>query len=334
MKALQLLFLLVPILHFSCKSQNQKINGISFVASKDSINKNHILPVLKLKSNFVALMPFGFVKDLNSPQITHNSSRQWFGETKNGLEQYAKSFQNKKIKIMVKPHIWVWQGEYTGFIEMDTEEKWKLLEASYVDFILTYAKTAQELQADILCIGTELEIFVLKRPVFWQELIMKVRKEFSGKLTYAANWDEFKRVPFWDKLDYIGIDAYFPLSTKKTPTIQDLENGWQTHKQEISHLQKKIKKPVLFTEFGYRSVDFNAKEPWGFKDNQGVVNLQAQVNALNAIHKQFWNEEWFAGGFLWKWFHNHKKVGGKNNTMFTPQNKPAEYTIRKLYQKK
>jgi hypothetical protein len=55
------------------------------------------------------------------------------------------------------------------------------------------------------------------------------------------------------------------------------------------------------------------------------------VNGLQAIHNQFWKEEWFAGGFIWKWFHRHEKVGGEKNNRFTPQNKPAEELIRKLY---
>ena len=334
MKTNKLFFILLILIQVSCKSQTKKINGISFVASRDSISTKHISPVIKAQGNYVALMPFGFIRDLSSPKIIHNTNRQWFGETKKGLLQYAKSFQNEQVKVMVKPQIWVWKGEYTGFIEMDSEEKWMVLENTYSEFILLYAKAAQDLKADILCIGTELEKFVLNRPKYWQELISKIRKIYKGKLTYAANWDEFKRVTFWKDIDYIGIDAYFPLSDKKSPSIAELELGWQPHKEEISRIQKQFKKPVLFTEFGYRSVDFTGKEPWKFDRDLGEVNLQGQVNGLHAIHNQFWKEDWFAGGFLWKWFHVHDKVGGEKNHMFTVQNKPAEKVLRKLYQQK
>jgi hypothetical protein len=320
------------LLQFSCKSQTKKINGLSFVASRDTIDATHIAPVIKAQSNYVALMPFGFIKDLSSPKITHNTNRQWFGETKNGLLQYAKEFQKNDVKVMVKPHIWVWRGEFTGHIEMDSEEKWNILEDSYSEFILTYAKAAEDINADILCIGTELERFVINRPQFWQKLIKDIRKIYNGKLTYAANWDEFKRVPFWGEIDFIGVDAYFPLSDKKSPTVKELEIGWIPHKKEVIKVQKKFNKPVLFTEFGYRSVDFNAKKPWESNRIEGNVNLQAQVNGLQAIHNQFWKEDWFAGGFIWKWFHRHDKVGGETNNRFTPQNKPAEALIRKLYQ--
>jgi hypothetical protein len=331
MKTKKLLFLLLIILNFSCKSQTKKIKGINFVASRDSISNKHITPVLKAQSNYVALMPFGFIKKISSPKIVYNTNKQWFGETKSGLLQYAKKFQKEKVSIMVKPHIWVWRGEFTGNIKMDSEENWRILEESYTQFILTYAKAAENLNADIFCIGTELEQFVANRPIYWQKIIKEIRKIYKGKLTYAANWDEFKRVAFWKDLDFIGIDAYFPLSNKKSPTIAEYELGWKLHKSEILKVQKQFNKPVIFTEFGYRSVDFNGKKPWDSKKVEGAVNLEAQANALQAIYNQFWNEEWFSGGFLWKWFHKHDEVGGEKNNRFTPQNKPAEELIRKLY---
>ena len=68
-----------------------------------------------------------------------------------------------------------------------------ILETSYKDYILTYAKAAEELNAEMLCIGTELEQFVIERPNFWKKLIREIRNVYKGKLTYAANWDEFKR---------------------------------------------------------------------------------------------------------------------------------------------
>ena len=54
-------------------------------------------------------------------------------------------------------------------------------------------------------------------------------------------------------------------------------------------------------------------------------------NLFNVIFEELWNEEWFAGGYLWKWFIDHERVGGFDNHMFTPQNKPAESIIRANY---
>ena len=77
-------------------------------------------------------------------------------------------------------------------------------------------------------------------------MILKIKEVYKGKLTYAANWDEFKRVPFWKALDYIGVDAYFPLSDKKTPTVAEFEKGWKSHKKEIQKIQQQHKKTNSF----------------------------------------------------------------------------------------
>ena len=67
--------------------------------------------------------------------------------------------------------------------------------------MLTYAAAAEEGNAELLCIGTELEEFVKKRPQYWRKLIQEIRGVYKGKLTYAANWDEYQQVPFWDAVD-------------------------------------------------------------------------------------------------------------------------------------
>jgi len=321
------LFLMVQF----CFGQTSKINGLSFVAYKDSINDSHINPVVKMSANYTAIMPFGFIRNIDHPEIVFNTQRQWFGETKEGAKQYANALQKSGIRIMIKPQIWVWRGEYTGFIEMANESDWKLLEDSYSKFILEYALLAHELQAEILCIGTELEKFVVNRPDYWFNLIIEIKKIYKGKLTYAANWDEFKRTPFWSQLDYIGVDAYFPISDSVTPTIEECIEGWKVHKTVIKDISEKYNKPILFTEFGYRSVDFTAKEPWKSDRSMTTVNLEAQTNTTEALFQEFWCEEWFVGGFIWKWFHNYENSGGENNNQFTPQNKPVEAIIKEYF---
>ncbi|WP_422083359.1 glycoside hydrolase family 113 [Ulvibacterium sp.] len=330
MKKLGLLFLC--LLQFSCSSQiKKKINGVSFVASREEVAQEHVEEVLKVHANHAAVMPFAFTRNIHSPEVIFDTDRQWYGETKLGAKQYIGLLKKNGVRIMLKPQIWIWRGEYTGTLQMKSEEDWKTLEASYKKFILSYAKLAEETQVSIFCIGTELEQFVKNRPEYWKRLIGEIRKEYSGKLTYAANWDEYPRVPFWEQLDYIGIDAYFPLSEEKSPTIEQLKKGWQKWKTAISTLADQKQKPVLFTEYGYRSMDYTAKKPWLVDHNEEKVNLQAQVNATKAIFEEFWDEDWFAGGYVWKWFIRHKEVGGGKDNRFTPQNKPAQDIISAHY---
>ena len=311
----------------------EKVNGVSFVASKDSINDIHVKPLITLNANYASVMPFGFIRELAHPDIIFNSERQWFGETETGVKQYVEILHKHHIKVMLKPQIWVWRGEFTGFIKMAHDEDWKTLEDSYSKFILTYAKVAQDANVEMFCIGTELENFIDERPEYWSQLIVEIRKIYKGKLTYAANWNEYNRTPFWDDLDFIGIDAYFPVDAKQSPTMEDIKKGWHKFKSDIRNSSVKHNKPILFTEFGYRSIDYAGRAPWTVDRVDKQVNLEAQAILTQALFEEFWQEKWFAGGFVWKWFHKHEAVGGADDNRFTPQNKPAEAVIRKYYQR-
>ena len=322
----------IYILTFLCSNiatSQTKINGLSFVASNREIADKAIVSVNQINANWVTLMPFAFMKNTSDTSIIYNDKRQWLGERKEGIEKTALAFHNKKIKIMLKPQIWIPNG-FTGHIKMKSESDWVKFERSYEIFILDYAKLAQKTNCEIFCIGTELNNFVMNRAEFWNKLILKIRKIYSGKITYAENWDTYQNVSFLSDLDYIGIDAYFPLSAEKTPSIINLSKAWKPIKKEIKLFSKKLNKKVLFTEFGYQSQDFTAREPWDH-NTKLAVNMIAQENALAIILAVFWKENWFEGGFLWKWYDNHEEVGGLNDADYTVQNKPAALIIKRFF---
>ena len=304
------------------------------MASRNPVEQKHVTPVIDIQANHAAVMPFGFIRSLDNPEIIYNTSRQWFGETSDGAAQYVELLHSNNIKVMLKPQIWIWRGEFTGYLRMKEEEDWKKLESSYRDFILEYADLAQDLKVEIFCIGTELEQFIVHRPEYWNDLIREIKKRYKGKLTYAANWDEYKRVPFWRELDFIGVDAYFPISESVTPDIEEARNGWKRWKKELAGVSRSNGKDILFTEYGYRSIDYAGKEPWQTSREQSGVNLEAQANLLSALYEEVWDESWFAGGYIWKWFIDHENVGGAGNNRFTPQNKPAGMVMQYYYSEK
>lgn len=324
-----ILFLLLSFTVFA----QQKINGISFVASNSEITETKIKPVLNINANWVTLMPFGFMKTENDTTISFNNKKQWLNEKKEGIEKSVKLFKKNKIKVMLKPQIWIPNGGFTGHIKMNSEKNWKALENSYEKFILFYAKIAKDNSCDLFCIGTEMNTFVVARPTYWNNLIKKIKKIYTGKITYAENWDTYKTVPFITKIDYIGIDAYFPLDSAKTPTIDAINKAWQPIKKEMQQLTKKHNKKILFTEFGYQSKNYATLEPWDHSKKR-TLNLKAQENALTSLFNVFWKEKWFAGGFLWKWYDTHEEAGGKTDTDYTIQNKPVEEIVRKQFMKK
>jgi hypothetical protein len=306
-----------------------RINGVSFEAPPQVCDSNTFVPMRRINTGWVALIPFGFCRPGNL-EVVYNTQRQWWGEKDEGVIGCAQVLHRQGMKLMLKPQLWIGRGSFTGHFDAGSDSAWLVWEQGYRNYILHNAKLADSLGIELFCIGTELETAVSKRPAFWEKLIADVKKVYKGKLTYAANWNEYMKSPFWQQLDYIGIDAYFPLSEAATPTVGELLKGWDKHIGEIKAVQAAAGKPVLFTEYGYRSTDHCAKAPWE-SGRDGTVNLLAQQRALEALFRRFAPEPWFAGGFIWKWHAHDERAGGENNNDFTPQHKPAESVIQQWY---
>lgn len=306
-------------------------NGVSFVASRAQLQKEQLTHLNVISADAAALMPFAFMPDAQGSVLRFNRDNQWFGETKAGIKQYGDLLKAEGYKLMIKPQIWIRGGVFTGTIEMKTEADWLKFEDTYRSYILTFAEVAEELNASVYCIGTELKRFASNRPDFFCTLIEEVRQLYSGQLTYAANWDEFEGVSFWNELDHIGIDAYFPLLEKEEVTSAELIPAWTPWLDRIQSVSKACSKPVLFTEYGYRSMKYATAKPWLVDRTLMDVDLKNQMEAYRALYEVFWNKSWFSGGFLWKWFIDYPRSGGASDNRFTPQNKPVEELISSYY---
>ncbi len=98
--------------------------------------------------------------------------------------------------IMLKPHVRKRHGAFTGHHSYSREGDWKASEISYSKYILEFAALAEKEEVALFYIWPEWEEFVKQRPDYWSNLIKEIKKVDKRKLTYAANWDEYKRVPF------------------------------------------------------------------------------------------------------------------------------------------
>ena len=303
------------------------IKGISLVAPVNRIDDTKMKPIVNVNANSIALMPYAFFSPEN-PEVRYNQHGQHWGENIEGIIKSIQLAHQQNMSVMLKPHLWMGRGGYTGTFTLSGEREWQIWEDSYKKYILHFAHVADSMKVELFCIGTELGASIKARPQYWNKLIDTLKQIYNGKLTYAGNWDDYKLFPFWDKLDYIGVDAYFPISTEKTPSVNSIQKGWEIHTSELEKISKKNNLPILFTEYGYRNVDYAGKEPW--TENDGDQNNDAQSNTLEGLYKSFAGKKWFAGGYLWKWYvgnyrHRNDKID------FTPQNKPAEKVIEKWY---
>jgi len=327
MKLLSLLLLLL----ISLSSFGQKFTGVSLEAPRKEINGASLTSVSNINAEWIGIIPFGYMRK-EKTQIVYDFETQHWGETKAGVKKSIQVAKSQGFKIMLKPQIWI-SNQFVGDIDFsDTPDKWAELEKNYTQFILGFAKLADSLNIELLSIGCEYKTWVVKRPHYWSNLITEIKKHYDGALTYAANWDNFYSIRFWSKLDYIGIDSYFPMGEEATPSVKMMQAKWDRLIPIFKRANRKFNKQILFTEYGFRSVDQNVKETWD-SEKPGAVNELAQKNAYQAFFNSIWSEKWFAGGFLWKWTTDHKNAGGQKNNRFTPQNKLAEKVIEIEFKK-
>lgn len=309
--------------------KHKKIHGVSWVASGSKPTADVMKSVEEASVNWLCFMPYGFSSN-DDPNLKFNSERQWVGETSEGIRHCTSMAHDLGYSVAIKPHIWLFNGSYTGHWSFDNEDDWATLEASYTQYIITFAEIAEEEGAELFILGTELEKFVEQRPEYWFDLIDSVRTVYSGMLTYAANWDEYNRVPFWKELDYIGIDAYFPLTDNPKTTAEKIRKIWLKQYAVIDGFANEVNRPVLFTEYGYRSVYGGFAEPWD-SSRRKDYDIATQLNGYIGLYRAVWQQKSFAGGFLWKWFDHPESAGGTGHSGFTPQNKPSLEVIRDYF---
>ena len=92
----------VLLVSFSMLVSAQKINGVSLVASRDSITSLHVNSVIDVNANYVALMPFGFIKELSSPEIRFNSKKTMVWRTRTRYSSVRKRASKQRNKIYDK----------------------------------------------------------------------------------------------------------------------------------------------------------------------------------------------------------------------------------------
>lgn len=309
-----------------------KINGLTFVAPPEPFPENPMPAVVSTGASWIAVVPYAFTRS-GVPDVRFDENGQhWWGERPAGARETIRLAHASGIKVMLKPQVWIPRG-WTGTLDFTTDAEWASWEAGYERYILRFAALADSTQADMFCIGTEFRTAIEKRPAFWYGLIVKIKQVYKGKLTYSSNWDDWDKVPFWKELDYIGLGGYFPLVEGETPEVARLEAAWQPIKERLRNYSKQQGKSVLFTEFGYLSVDGSGWRNWELESGieSRRINEQAQANCFEALFSTFQPEDWWAGGFMWKWFPNMQGHEGYPERDYTPQGKVGEKTLQKWY---
>jgi hypothetical protein len=207
------------------------------------------------------------------------------------LKQYSNftSWQKKHKKLLLtheseisKKHLWV-RGydnfnSLSDFLEQKTAANlhWAKLvyDTSNTNSYSNYVKRTKSLHQH------------------WTNLIQNTRKLYKGKITYAANFDNYDQVAFWNDLDFIGINAYFKLRRNITEKLDNkalakiITASWDTifHDFEQFKDTNNFTSPLLFTELGYTYRENSTVEPWAH-DEFSVVEWK-DTNQLVVWYEQ------------------------------------------------
>ncbi len=251
--------------------------------------------LLKLGSNWISYHPYAWIG---------NDGSLRFDESVSQSQILHPIQQGKKLKmgVLLKPHIGYWGSKFSWRGEIgfgQNEAEWKRFFDDYTRWIVTLAKMAEAAGAEMIAIGTEYKLTEQRKE--WFAVIAAVRKVYKGKLTYAANWDSFDKVPFWGKLDYIGIQAYFPLSDVIPPKEKDIAEGWKRVLLNLKAYAEKVGKPMIFTEIGYNRSAWAAQKPWDHKQG-GPMAEETKLLCMKVTLEQLKTPRFLKGVFLWKWF--------------------------------
>lgn len=196
--------------------------------------------------------------------------------------------------------------------------------------LLHLARLAEDEGVALLAVGSELSSTDAQEAL-WRALIADVRAEFSGPLTYSANWDHYQRVGFWDALDLVGLSAYFELSRAEDPAVDDLRAAWARERDALAVFRARrglLGQPLVLLEVGYPSVAGAASKPWDYTA-QGPVDLEVQRRCYEAFAAAWRGAPPadLAGVFFYEWWGE----GGRRDRGYTPRGKPALDALKGLF---
>jgi hypothetical protein len=283
--------------------------------------------IRSIGANWIAISDFAYMRRVSEPAILFDR------DDDDGVIRCIGDAHALGLKVLVKPHIWSHEfagnRKWHGDIRMSSEQDWDAWFAQYGQYLLHHAKIAQEANADMLCVGVEYEGTSASQEQRWRALIAQVRKVYKGPLTYASAYGEWPHIRWWDQMDYIGIDAYFPLAGKPNASEDEIRAGWKHVYGFIEPFARQWNKPILFAEMGYSASAKAAVEPWAYNENDADLALQARLYriAIEEARKR----PYIAGIFFWKWFTSNEFHARDGRDPFAVQDRPLVLDVLRSY---
>ena len=198
--------------------------------------------------------------------------------------------------------------------------------AGYTQLLLQYAHVGQDEHADIFSVGTE---FNSLQPdsAAWRALVGSVRTVFKGSVTYSVNYNA-TAIGFASALDFISVDAFYPLAAPAGASTDQLIRAWQPWLGALAQIHQATGKPVVLSEVGVTSEVGSYRAPYVWHHLSGL-SLQAQAayyEASCAVLKAK-----VAGIYWWEYDLNPPASPG-TDLGFDPFGKPAEPQLQRCFE--
>jgi len=328
---LKLLIVTITAVFLCSVSNAAEIKGMSYIAWDPNglLTQNSDTSLANIKKtgcNWVGLCVVWFQDDINSTLIEPDYSR--YSSTPEAVIHAIDKCHELHMKVMLKPHVECRDGTWQG--RVNPSPAWF---STYQNFINFWADIAKNHNVELFCVGAELANTTGGSwSDSWRNVIHNVRNHYTGPLTYGANPGEEENISWWNEVNYIGIDAYYPLTDENDPTPAQLKSAWGSRADVIESWRNSTwpNMQIIFTEIGYRSIDGTNKAPWYRPPPPYHIDLQEQADCYDALLSQCKSRPWWSGVFWWNW-EVDPNLGGPNDPRYTPHNKPAEAVLAHYY---
>ncbi|WP_256756990.1 1,4-beta-xylanase [Cohnella sp. WQ 127256] len=227
------------------------------------------------------------------------------------------------MKVCLKPVVNCANGTWRAHIsffqdDVPGEPSWGQWFASYGEFIVHYAKIAEQENCEMLCIGCEM-VQTDSREAEWRALIAEVRTVYRGLITYNCDKYQEDRLTWWDAVDIISSSGYYPI------------NHWEFHLDRIEQMLVKWNKPFFFMEAGCPSREGSSLKPNDWSLPGGPSEEEQQVY-YNAMFEACSRREWMRGFMLWDWPAKlYSLEQAVHNNDYCMYGKKAETVVRDYY---
>jgi hypothetical protein len=287
--------------------------------------------LVRLGANAVVVTPFARLWSLSSTELDLDFELP-YAESRQGVRRLIEQAHARGLRVVIVPHLWVETGGWRGELDPGSDEGWSAYQAAYSRFVLAWADDAQSFGADGLSIGVECKSWSGRFGAYWTDLIQEIRKRFHGSITYSSNWDEVEDVLFWDQLDWIGINAFYPLASASNASYATYEATARDTMRKLAELSALHERPVVLMEIGYTTRTEAAVEPWLWPDDMTDVTVDEheQARALYALGRAAADERSVLGFFVWRYYANLDDVSQEAVWGFSPHGKLAEPVLSAL----